>query len=81
MEKPEYLKLTHGEVKYEHPAKKAEQRCRLCRHFIPERGEEDKSKPRCEIVRQPIRAGDWCERFERKPNDVMARLGKKGASE
>lgn len=49
-------KYSHAQVAYEHPAK-GEDHCGECRHYI-------KASPmRCEIVRNPIRAEDWCRKF------------------
>lgn len=51
-------KLSHRQVAYEHPAR-GKDHCSICRHYI-----ED--GPRCESVRSPIRAEDWCIRFRNK---------------
>jgi hypothetical protein len=59
-EKPEAEKFTHAEVKYESPSRHEGKFCILCEHFIPAR------PPRCEGVKSPIRAGDYCKRFEAK---------------
>jgi hypothetical protein len=80
-EKPNYLKLTHKEVLYEHPSRHRPEHCRICQHFIPDGHEDDNTKfaPRCEGVLSPIRAGDWCKRFEKKRGTpVMKRLAQKG---
>ena len=80
-EKPEYAKLLHSEVAYEHPSKHPGEQCRKCRHFIPDGHEKDNDKfePRCEGVRSPIRAGDWCNHFSKERGlPVMRRLAAKG---
>ncbi len=52
-------KLSHAEVGYESPTHHPNEFCALCAHFI-------KAKPpRCEAVKEPIRGGDWCKRFQR----------------
>jgi hypothetical protein len=55
-ERREREKFTHEQVGYEHPAK-GEYSCNGCKHFIRV------MPPRCEIVRSPIRAKDWCRRW------------------
>lgn len=85
-EKPEFLKLLHSEVQYQHPSRSRDkdgklERCRDCTHFIPDGHSENNEKfaPRCEGVRSPIRPGDWCERFNKKRGVlVMKRLATKG---
>lgn len=50
-------KLSHDEVGYEHPAR-GPHHCSQCEHYQrPNRGW------RCEIVQDPIRPEDWCEKF------------------
>ena len=53
-------KLEHAEVGYQSPSKHEGEHCSLCEHFIPS------MIPRCMSVKNPIRAGDYCGRFERK---------------
>lgn len=49
-------KAAHSTVDYEHPAK-GMNHCSQCKHFI--------TKPiSCEIVKDPIKAVDWCKRFK-----------------
>jgi hypothetical protein len=77
MEKPNFLKLAHNEVAYEHPSKHRPQQCRVCKHFIADGHKNDNNKfsPRCEGVRDPIHAEDWCKRFEiERGTPVMRRL-------
>jgi len=57
-EKRERDKFTHGEVDYEHPSKHFGQSCNGCEHFIRV------MPPRCEGVKSPIAAKDWCRRFD-----------------
>jgi Fe-S-cluster containining protein len=80
MEKPNFLKFTHAEVSYEHPSKHRPEQCRVCKHFIADGHERnnDKFSPRCEGVRSPIRAEDWCKRFEKeRGTPVLKRLAAK----
>jgi hypothetical protein len=51
-------KFTHAEVKYEHPANGMDQ-CKNCVHYL---GVND-----CELVKPPIRAEDWCQKFKKRP--------------
>ena len=57
------MKLSHAEVAYEHPAK-GMQHCSQCVHYVPD--DPPDSEPHCRIVRDPIRAGDWCKRFKKR---------------
>ena len=57
------MKLTHVEVAYEHPAK-GMHHCSQCEHYVPD--DPPDSEPHCRIVRDPIRAGDWCKRWEKR---------------
>lgn len=59
-ERPEAKKISHGLVLYEHPSKHHGESCLKCEHFIVA------LPPRCEAVKPPIRAEDWCKRFEAK---------------
>lgn len=69
-ELPAGEKLSHAAVKYEHPSEHRPQNCASCVHFIAA------NPPRCEGVQSPIRAEDWCKRFEkRKPNESDADHG------
>ena len=63
-------KRTHDDVHYQHPSQHDGQQCSGCKHFIAA------NPPRCEGVRSPIRAEDWCRRFAAKPD-----LAKKGLKE
>lgn len=51
-------KFSHSDVGYEHPSQHTGEFCRVCVHFIAG------SPPRCEAVKDPIRAADWCRRFK-----------------
>ena len=55
-EKPPREKFSHAQVAYEHPSK-GEDHCGECKHYL-------KDPMRCEIVRSPIRAEDWCRKFK-----------------
>jgi hypothetical protein len=57
-ERPEAEKISHADVRYEHPSQHSGEFCRICEHFIKAH------PPRCEAVQDPIRALDWCKRFE-----------------
>ena len=57
---PPREKLSHQSVSYEHPAKRTDEHCSLCEHYI------SSMEPRCQHVKSPILAGDWCERYELK---------------
>jgi hypothetical protein len=57
-ERAEADKIPHGEVRYEHPSRHSGEFCRICQHYIKA------VPPRCEAVKSPIRAVDWCRRFE-----------------
>jgi len=59
-EKPESQKLTHAAVKFESPSRHPGQACASCVHLIAA------SPPRCEGVKNPIKAGDWCKRYKRR---------------
>jgi len=59
MERDAKDKLSHKQVAYEHPAK-GENHCGECAHFIG--GITD----RCEIVRSPISAKDWCREYKER---------------
>jgi hypothetical protein len=59
---PEYRKDTHEKAEYEHPAK-GKNHCGICEYFI------DAKPARCQHVKSPIRAEDWCHRFQRKTED------------
>jgi hypothetical protein len=59
-EKRERDKSTHEEAKYEHPSRHRDQHCSICEHFIKT------MPPRCEVVKSPIRAVDWCKWWERR---------------
>lgn len=64
-EQPARDKFSHAQVAYEHPAK-GEDHCGECKHYI-------KAGPmRCEIVRNPIRAEDWCRKFKEKLGESKA---------
>jgi hypothetical protein len=58
-EAPASTKLTHAAVKYEHPAMGTEH-CSGCEHYI------QATPPRCQHVKNPIRAEDWCIKYETK---------------
>jgi hypothetical protein len=60
MELPNREKRSHASVDFEHPSRHHGEPCAGCQHFIPG------NPPRCEGVRSPIRAEDWCKRFEAK---------------
>ena len=62
-EQPAAKKFTHAEVAYEHPAKGPEH-CGECLHFIGAK------MPRWQIVKSPIPAEDWCQRYRAKPNEA-----------
>lgn len=62
---PPVEKLTHSTVDYEHPSEHEGEECAGCRNFINAVG-----KPRCKHVQDPIRAGDWCERFKPVKNNA-----------
>jgi hypothetical protein len=53
-------KLTHAEVKFEHPSRHEDEHCSLCVAYIPS------MVPRCKHVKGPIQGTDWCTRFDRK---------------
>jgi hypothetical protein len=55
------MKLSHKSVGFEHPAK-GENHCADCTHWQGKIGQ-------CSIVRPPVRAGDWCERFKEKKGE------------
>jgi len=57
---PPREKWSHAEVGYEHPAKRTDEHCSLCEHYIPS------MEPRCQHVAKPIRAEDWCKKYEVK---------------
>jgi hypothetical protein len=57
-------KYSHKQVAYEHPAK-GEDHCSECRHYLT-------NPVRCEHVRSPIAAEDWCKRFAEKPGESKA---------
>lgn len=57
-------KLSHKEVAFEHPAK-GPNHCSMCRHFLGGRGHAPFSA-HCQIVADPIKAGDWCKEFEER---------------
>lgn len=59
-EQPPDEKARHSAVGYESPASDPERHCSACEHYIAAK------VPRCQIVKSPIRPGDWCERFEFK---------------
>jgi hypothetical protein len=74
MELPNSEKRSHDSVGYEHPSRHGSARCGGCQHFIPG------SPPRCQAVASPIRAEDWCKRFEAKPG-AKHEAARKGLSE
>src|SRR5215471_4136707 len=49
----DFAKLSHSDVAYEHPASGPDH-CGICQHY------ESNS---CDTVQDPIRPGDWCNRF------------------
>ena len=51
-------KFSHAAVSFEHPAK-GEHHCAECVHWQGPVGQ-------CEIVRPPVRASDWCKKFEER---------------
>lgn len=51
-------KFDHKSVSFEHPAK-GEDHCAECVHWQGSVGQ-------CAIVRPPVRAEDWCEKFQEK---------------
>jgi len=57
-------KFSHAQVAYEHPAR-GEDHCGECTHYL-------KDPERCEIVRSPIRAEDWCRKFKEVPGETAA---------
>jgi hypothetical protein len=57
-ELPEAKKARHEEVDYGDGMRASH--CAICEFFIPTK------PPRCEIVKSPIEAGDWCNRFRRE---------------
>lgn len=64
-ERSDEAKFSHGQVAYEHPAH-GEDHCGECEHYI-------KAEPmRCEIVKSPIEAEDWCRRFHEKRGETAA---------
>jgi hypothetical protein len=65
-ERAESAKLSQAAVKYEHPSRHQGQSCQACVHFIAA------NPPRCEAVKGPIRATDWCKRFENAGADADA---------
>lgn len=52
-------KLEHGEVHYGKGMPRAH--CSICKHYVPPPNRDD--KPHCDIVVDPIRPSDWCDRF------------------
>ena len=61
-ELPEAQKVTHMHVHYEAPSKDPSEHCGNCKNFIKEPGE----LPRCRSVKSPIRAIDYCVRWDAK---------------
>jgi hypothetical protein len=59
-ELPASQKVSHESVDYKHPSPYIRSRCGTCEHFIKA------NPPRCEHVANPIRAEDYCDKFERK---------------
>ncbi len=55
-------KLSHSEVGYLNHSKLGAQRCAYCTMFIP----LTKGGPGCTLVKNPIKATGWCNRFKRK---------------
>jgi hypothetical protein len=55
-------KLPHWFVAYESPAA-GMHHCSECAHWLGPRPGGDS----CAIVRPPVRAGDWCNRWKAKP--------------
>ena len=53
-------KMAHASVGYEHPSKHEDEHCSLCEYYIPAQ------VPRCRHVANPVRAGDYCQRYEEK---------------
>jgi len=54
-------KLSHKEVEYEHPAKMPPNNCAHCMHSF-----RRNRNMHCEIVVDPIRPEDWCNKYERE---------------
>lgn len=57
---PPKEKLSHSDVSYQHPSKHEDEHCSLCERYIPA------MEPRCLHVAKPIRAEDYCDRYEEK---------------
>ncbi len=53
-------KLTHGAVAFESPSHHEDEHCSLCLMFI------NSLMPRCQLVKSPIKATDYCKRYEEK---------------
>lgn len=53
-------KFTHDDVRYQHPSTHHGEHCSNCVHFIRA------VPPRCQGVRSPIRAEDWCKRYKKE---------------
>ena len=51
-------KTPHKDVDFQSPSENPQKHCSLCEHYIAAH------VPRCMTVKSPIKAGDWCKRFE-----------------
>jgi hypothetical protein len=70
MERDEEDKLNHKAVGYEHPSDHSDDRCGRCAHFV------GSIPPRCEAVKSPILAEDWCKRFSPKKSMSLVEVMK-----
>jgi hypothetical protein len=70
-ERTEAKKLSHAAVKFESPSRHSSQTCASCVHFIAA------SPNRCEAVKSPIKAGDWCKRFSKSSGSAADKLYRK----
>jgi len=70
--KPESEKRSHEEVSYESPSKHPGQSCAGCRWFI--------TPDACTSVQKPIKAKDWCEKFDSKKKGFTSALLQIGAA-
>lgn len=53
-------KITHEDCGFQNPSREEDEHCSLCGYYIPAH------VPRCQIVKSPIQANDYCNRFKEK---------------